>query len=452
MDAVIRPYGTLNFLTQREISELSGPDEGPLKKLFHRCAFAVLNTGEETDSSLEVMERYREFEIRVIQETRGIKLELKNAPQSAFVDGKLMYSIRDHLFSVLRDIVYIVKEQESRRLGAESQSQDITDFIYHILRNAGALKGLSELNMAVCWGGHSINREEYEYTKEVGHQLGLRGFNICTGCGPGAMKGPMKGAAIGHAKQRNTGGCYLGLTEPGIIASESPNPIVNSLVVMPDIEKRLEAFLRVGHAFIIFPGGAGTVEELLYVLGILIHPENKQLPFPLLLTGPASSEKYFKTLNHFLISTLGDDIQSLYEIIIDDPERVAQNATKAVRRVRKSRNQSGDAYHFNWMLHIDSDFQKPFLPNHQNMRELKLDPKMPVHEINANLRRIFSGIVAGNIKEEAIRQIEAEGPFEIEGDALMMKNLDLLLDSFCKDQRMKLPTEKEYLPCYRILP
>ena len=162
MDAVIRPYGTLDFLTQREISELSGPDEGPLKKLFHRCALAVLNTGEETDSSLEVMERYREFEIRVIQETRGIKLELKNAPQSAFVDGKLMYSIRDHLFSVLRDIVYIVKEQESRGLGAESQSPDITDFIYHILRNAGALKGLSELNMAVCWGGHSINREEYE--------------------------------------------------------------------------------------------------------------------------------------------------------------------------------------------------------------------------------------------------------------------------------------------------
>ena len=152
---------------------------------------------------------------------------------------------------------------------------------------------------------------------------------------------------MGHAKQRNTGGCFLGLTEPGIIASESPNPIVNSLVVMPDIEKRLEAFLRVGHAFIIFPGRAGTVEELLYVLGILIHPENKQLPFPLLFTGPASSEKYFKTLNHFLISTLGDDIQSLYEIIIDDPEQVAQNATKAVRQLQKSRNQSGDAYHFN---------------------------------------------------------------------------------------------------------
>lgn len=58
------------------------------------------------------------------------------------------------------------------------------------------------------------------------------------------MKGPMKGATISHAKQRLTGGRYLGLTEPGIIAAEAPNPIVNELVILPDIEKRLEAFVR----------------------------------------------------------------------------------------------------------------------------------------------------------------------------------------------------------------
>ena len=55
------------------------------------------------------------------------------------------------------------------------------------------------------------------------------------------MKGPMKGATIAHAKQRIHGGRYLGLTEPGIIAAEAPNPIVNELVILPDIEKRLEA-------------------------------------------------------------------------------------------------------------------------------------------------------------------------------------------------------------------
>ena len=56
----------------------------------------------------------------------------------------------------------------------------------------------------------------------------------------------MKGATIGHAKQRLSGGRYLGFTEPGIIAAESPNAIVNNLVILPDIEKRLEAFVRAG--------------------------------------------------------------------------------------------------------------------------------------------------------------------------------------------------------------
>ncbi|BBI61827.1 hypothetical protein HSBAA_31330 [Vreelandella sulfidaeris] len=97
------------------------------------------------------------------------------------------------------------------------------------------------------------SREEYEYTKDVGYHLGLRDLDICTGCGPGAMKGPMKGANVAHAKQRRKESRYLGISEPGIIAAEAPNPIVNELVVMPDIEKRLEAFVRLGHGIIVFP-------------------------------------------------------------------------------------------------------------------------------------------------------------------------------------------------------
>ena len=105
-------------------------------------------------------------------------------------------------------------------------------------------------NLIVCWGGHSIGTEEYKYTKKVGYELGLRGLDVCTGCGPGAMKGPMKGATIGHAKQRIHYGRYLGITEPGIIAAEPPNPIVSQLVIMPDIEKRLEAFVRLAHGIV----------------------------------------------------------------------------------------------------------------------------------------------------------------------------------------------------------
>src|SRR5690349_24613314 len=144
-------------------------------------------------------------------------------------------------------------------------------------------------------------------------------MDICTGCGPGAMKGPMKGATISHAKQRRRHNRYIGITEPGIIAAESPNPIVNHLVIMPDIEKRLEAFVRLGHGIIVFPGGVGTAEEILYLLGLMLHPDNDALQFPLVLTGPKSSAAYFEQIDQFLRLTLGEAATSRYEIVIGDP-------------------------------------------------------------------------------------------------------------------------------------
>lgn len=141
-----------------------------------------------------------------------------------------------------------------------------------------------------------ISTEEYKYSKRVGHELGLRSLDVCTGCGPGVMKGPMKGATIGHAKQRRVGSRYLG-HRAGIIAAEAPNPIVNELVILPDIEKRLEAFVRVGHGIIIFPGGVGTAEEFLYLLGILLHPANRDVPFPVILTGPSDAADYLQQLH-----------------------------------------------------------------------------------------------------------------------------------------------------------
>ena len=197
----------------------------------------------------------------------GIKLEMQNAPAAAFVDGQMIRGIKEHLFAVLRDVVFISNEIiESGRFDL-TDSASITNAVFHILRNARLLDYKARPNLVVCWGGHSIDAAEYQYTKNVGYELGLRGLDVCTGCGPGAMKGPMKGATIGHAKQRIEHGRYIGITEPGIIAAEPPNPIVNQLVIMPDIEKRLEAFVRLAHGIVVFPGGAGTAEEILYLAG-----------------------------------------------------------------------------------------------------------------------------------------------------------------------------------------
>jgi predicted Rossmann-fold nucleotide-binding protein len=326
----------------------------------------------------------------------------------------------------------------------------VTNAVFHILRNANIIRRTTNPHLVVCWGGHSITREEYDYTKEAGYQLGLRGLDICTGCGPGAMKGPMKGATIGHAKQRIGAGQYLGISEPGIIAAESPNPIVNDLVIMPDIEKRLEAFVRTGHGIVVFPGGAGTAEEILYLLGILLHPDNADIPFPLVFTGPQSAAEYFGQIDRFIAETLGDEARQRYKVIINDPVRVAREVQAGICEVRAFRKERDDAYYFNWLLKIDREFQTPFVPTHQNMRNLELHRDQPRHRLAANLRRAFSGIVAGNVKNEGIRAIEQYGHFEIHGDATVMEPTDALLSAFVAQHRMKLPG-KEYVPCYRII-
>lgn len=450
IDAVISPKGQLETLSQFEVARILDTNKGELAQVFRNCSLAVLNCGSPIDDGKELMERYPDFEIEITQRQRGIKLAMKNAPAIAFVDGKLMAGISEHLFAVLRDVIYAhYKIMHSPRFDM-SNSVDITNGVFHILRNAHSTIPRLEPNMVVCWGGHSISRSEYDYTKEVGYQMGLRSLDICTGCGPGAMKGPMKGATIGHAKQRSGSGRYLGITEPGIIAAESPNPIVNALIIMPDIEKRLEAFVRTGHGVVVFPGGAGTAEEILYVLGILLHPKNVSVPFPLIFTGPKSAEGYFKQINQFIVDTLGLDAQQRYKIIIDDPARVAREMNEGMHQVRKFREELDDAFYYNWSLTIDDEFQRPFSPTHENMRNLELRRDQPVHKLAANLRRAFSGVVSGNVKEEGIRAIEQHGHFELNGDSEIMEPMDALLTAFVEQQRMKLPGT-EYVPCYKVI-
>jgi len=447
----ITPHGRLDILSQQEVNTLvSASEKGGRYDIYRRCSLAVLNVGSVVDDTKSVLDAHKDFDIHVIQQERGIKLEVLNAPASAFVDGEMITGIQEHLFAVLRDIVFASHEIETRNKFNLQTKDGITNAVFHILRNANILEPEKEPNLAVCWGGHSISREEYDYTKEVGHELGLRGLNICTGCGPGAMKGPMKGATIGHNKQRIYNGRYVGMTEPGIIAAESPNPIVNELVIFPDIEKRLESFVRTGHGIIVFPGGAGTAEEILYILGILLHPDNTELPFPLIFTGPKSSEEYFRQIHHFIEMTLGFEAQQRYKIIIDDPALVAREMKSGMDAVKEFRRANSDAFYYNWILNIENNFQMPFDPTHENMAKLEIHKNQERHELAANLRRAFSGIVAGNVKEDGIRAIEEHGHFEIRGEKSIMQPLDLLLESFVKQHRMKLPGKK-YTPCYKIV-
>jgi hypothetical protein len=449
VDARVTPTGSLENLSQQEVDRLLDSSRGGLYDLFRRCSLAVLNSGGETDDARVIFERYHDFEILIERKAWGIKLDLRNAPASAFVDGRMIRGIQEHLFAVLRDVLYIHGEVYEHGSVELNDSHGITNAVYRILRNAGLLKPRVRPDLVVCWGGHSISRDEYDYTKKVGYELGLRGLNVCTGCGPGAMKGPMKGATIGHSKQRIRDGRYVGLTEPGIVAAEPPNAIVNQLVILPDIEKRLEAFVRTGHGIVVFPGGAGTAEEILYLLGILLDPQNVDQPFPVVFTGPAGSADYFRQIDEFLVATLGPVARQCYRIVLDDPPEVAREMLRGMDAVREFRRRHSDAYNFNWLLGIPHELQKPFEPTHAAMAALEIRRGMEPHRLAAELRRAFSGIVSGNVKEHGIRLIEEFGAFEIHGDPELMRPLDALLGAFARQRRMKLAGD--YRPCYRVV-
>ncbi len=447
------PKGSLDLLSQMESNIMQCTVSSEVYQLFRSCLLAVLNTGSITDNREAIFEPHAHFDANILRTERGIKLELINPPKAVFVDGELTELIRRNLFSVLRDILFVRAVYNAfHRYVSHDDGPTIptTDAVFSILRNANALKLTNGPDLIVCWGGHSINEEEYLYGRKLGYELGVRRLNICTGSGPGAMEAPMRGAAVGHAQQSYKESRFVGITEPSIIAAEPPNSLVNELIIMPDIEKRLEAFVRMGHGIIILPGGVGTAEEFLYILGLLMREENQEQYLPLILTGPESSRAYFEQLDQFVRAVLGDSVSQYYEIIIDNPPLVAQKMKAAMPKVQERRKALEDLYSFNWTMHIPESFQTPFIPTSENMAALQLRKDQPAEELAINLRCAFSGIVAGNVKEIGMREVKKNGPFQLHGDPEIMHLIDQLLERFVEQGRMKLPGSK-YEPCYEIV-
>ena len=447
--AVVDPLRSLNLLSRVDIEGLTSRG-GELFALFRHCALAILNTDSTKDDAAEICADYSDFDIRVSPQPRGVRLELYNAPPQSFVDGNMIRGIQEHLFSALRDIVYTDFKITAPQTQPPTPAQT-TNTVFRILRNAGVVRPDQPPKLVVCWGGHSIPREEYDYAKHVGYELGLRGLDIVTGCGIGAMKGPMKGAAVGHAKQQIKDGRYIGISEPGIIASESPNAIVNELVIMPDIEKRLEAFVRLAHTIIVFPGGVGTVEEILYLLSLLLHPDNQE-SIPLVLAGPESCRGYFEELERFLVRCLGEGVRQYYRVIVGAPDEVGRTIRAATDEVHARRGSAGQAYYFNWELQIPADLQEPFIPTHEAMAALALHADLPKHQLASNLRRVFSGLVSGNVKSFGIEQVRLHGPYKLSGDAGFLASMDRLLQVLVQEKRMKLVVDADdYQPCYQLV-
>src|SRR5690606_37317939 len=95
INASVHPKGSLETLSQREVQQLSEAGSGSTYALFRQCALAILNTGTQIDNAKTILEAYEDFEVRIHQQDRGVRLELINAPADAFVDGHMISSTRE---------------------------------------------------------------------------------------------------------------------------------------------------------------------------------------------------------------------------------------------------------------------------------------------------------------------------------------------------------------------
>ena len=451
VDARVAPKGSLEHLSQQEIAKLLDSGQGGLYPLFRKCALAVLNSGSDLDDARAIFEKYKDFDLRIVRRAWGIKLEIKNAPAAAFVDGEMIRGLKDHLFAVLRDVVYISNEiMESGRFDLAPPRASPTR-----CSTFCAMRGCWSCRPARTWWCAGVGTPSAGSSTTTPRRSATSSdcavSDVCTGCGPGAMKGPMKGATIGHSKQRIVNGRYLGITEPGIIAAEPPNPIVSQLVIMPDIEKRLEAFVRLGHGIVIFPGGAGTAEEILYLLGILLDPGQRDMPFPVVFTGPADCEEYFEQIHDFIGATLGETAQSRYQIIMDDPAEVARAMVHGL--ARGSRLPATPERLLRFQLAAQHSTRVPASLRGDARIDALAAPRRGSNRCTSAPPTCAAPSRASwraTSRNTASTRSSATARSSSRGEPSIMEPLDALLRSFVAQRRMKF-TGAEYTPCYRLV-
>lgn len=453
----------LSYLTRDEIRSLTEASSNGLHERLRRCCLGILHAGTNTDNTADLLRQYPDFDAGIEQCRQGIKFVLTHAPRSAFIDGERIHeSMRDHLCSAATDLIY-----HAQYIGTPKTQEDITDTVFHILRHAGVFERIApaheprmmasstrrELTRITTWGGHAISDEEYKYIKEVGRHLGERFCEFITGGGNGAMRAPFSGAQAAYAAERIRNARMFGFNCPDIITSEPPNLFVNPLVILPDIEKRLEAFVRASMGCVVFPGGPGTAEEIQTILSILLLEENRDQQYPVILTGPECARGYFEAIDTFLAHTIGREALSgskpLYEIIIADSERVARTMMERVKDARQYRRDRQDTELWNSSMHFPDAVQQPFRPTHEAVAQLEIHRNQPRALLCAQLRRLFSAVVHGNVTDDGAKRIRDNGPYEFRGDPTIMPAVDDLLTRFVQEGRMRV--EKEYTPCYRVI-
>ena len=178
--------------------------------------------------------------------------------------------------------------------------------------------------------------ELYGVTEELTERLGKVGFNIITGGGPGIMEAANKGAL-------SAGVMSIGLNIE-LPMEQSINPYTTMSLTFNHFFARKVMLAKYAIAFIIMPGGLGTLDELTEILCLI--QTHKMRPFPVILFG----SKYWRGLLQWMreatlaggfiseedlrLLVLCDDVQHVVDTVHEWYERQELSAHNIMEQLR----------------------------------------------------------------------------------------------------------------------
>ncbi|MBM3246450.1 MAG: TIGR00730 family Rossman fold protein [Candidatus Omnitrophica bacterium] len=184
---------------------------------------------------------------------------------------------------------------------------------------------LSDLGKAVSIFGSSRVKHDnkyYKLTEETAYLLAKEGYAIITGSGPAIMEAANKGA-------RRAGGHSVGLNIQ-IPSEQRPNKYVDTLLDFRYFFVRKVMFVKYAKAFVIMPGGYGTLDEFTEAINLI---QTERIPkFPVVIFG----SEYWKGMLDWLKTTVlksGSIDKKDLDIftVVDSPEEVVRAIRKFYR-------------------------------------------------------------------------------------------------------------------------
>jgi uncharacterized protein (TIGR00730 family) len=188
---------------------------------------------------------------------------------------------------------------------------------------AGLKKGVSIFGSKRLGPKHPY----YQLAYKTAYLLSKRGYGIITGAGPGIMEAANKGAYDAH-------GLSIGMNIL-IPEQQKPNPYINYILEFRYFFVRKVIFTKYSRAFVVFPGGLGTFDELFEALALI---ETDRIdPIPVVLVGSKYWQGLIAWLRHLMQEgTLVKHNLTLFKIA-DKPAEVLRAIEDFYRKDKRNK-------------------------------------------------------------------------------------------------------------------